>query len=161
MTTREWLARVFEINNYLPRFPNVGTPGVSPSKLAEDEIKEIAEFGVPYRWQQQMRVVNFNPVKKTIPEFIDFCERLEQIDTAENNNDPARKTPEKSKGKRKRDHKSDSDKSAGSQGSKYCLLHGQNDTHNSDNCYTLKKIAKKKRDDKTTFTPEKKAKRGI
>ena len=84
MNMREWLACVFEINNYLPRFPNVGTPKVSPSKLEEDKIKEIAKFGVPYWWQQQMRVLNFNPVEKTTPEFINFCKCLEQLETVEN-----------------------------------------------------------------------------
>ena len=76
MTTREWLERVFELNNFLTRFPGTGTPEVRPNKMDDDEIKEIAEYGIPYQWQQQMRVLNFNLTEKTVPEFIDFYKRL-------------------------------------------------------------------------------------
>ena len=71
---------MYELKNYLPCFPGTGTPEVQPDKMDDDKIKEIAEYGIPYQWQQQMRVLNFNSTKKTVPEFIDFCKRLEYLE---------------------------------------------------------------------------------
>ena len=48
--------------------------------MDDDKIKEIAEYGIPYQWQRQMRVLNFNSTEKTVPDFIDFCKRLENLE---------------------------------------------------------------------------------
>ena len=63
MTTREWLACVFELNNFLPCFPGTGTPEAQPDKMDDDKIKEIAEYGIPYQWQRQMRVLTCTEVR--------------------------------------------------------------------------------------------------
>ena len=143
MTTREWLARVFELNNFLTRFPGTGTPEVRPNKMDDDEIKEIAEYGIPYQWQRQMRVLNFNATEKTVPEFIDFCKRLENLE-----GDDDKKASETSGTKRKRNTtptttKSNKDKKVEQEGNKYCMFHGENDTHDTEDCFALKKFIKK------------------
>ena len=42
MTMHKWIARLYELNNYLPHFP-----GETPSKLEDDDMKEIVEDGIP------------------------------------------------------------------------------------------------------------------
>lgn len=43
LKTREWLAHIYEINNYLPHFP-----GENPTKLDDSKMKKIAKYGIPY-----------------------------------------------------------------------------------------------------------------
>ena len=47
MTTREFMTRLVEINEYLNEFP----PALGNQKLPEDELMDIAEFAVPATWQ--------------------------------------------------------------------------------------------------------------
>ena len=42
VTTREWLARVFEINKCLPRFPPSGDPPVAVTKLDQDKLRTLS-----------------------------------------------------------------------------------------------------------------------
>ena len=83
MTTRKWLARVFELNKYLPRFPPSGDPPVDVTKLDEDEIKDLAEYGIPYRWATQLRLQNFDVGEHNINDFINFCKRFEGVEAKE------------------------------------------------------------------------------
>ena len=144
MTTREWLARVFKLNNFLPCFPSTGTPEVQPDKMDDDKIKEIAEYGIPYQWQQQMCVLNFNLTKKTVPDFINFCKRLKNL---EGPNDEDKKVFEMPGSKRKCNSisstKTNKDKKVEQEGNRYCMFHGENDTHDTEDCYALKKFIKK------------------
>ena len=73
MTTREYIARVNEINAYLSSFP----PFQANQKIPEDEILDILEFGVPSTWQKEFWRQGYDPIARSINDFTDFCERLE------------------------------------------------------------------------------------
>ena len=79
------------------------------------------------------------PTAGTLREFQDFCERLE-IALDDNGADPKPKqAAEKEKGNKKhrRNNRNDEDSKH------YCMLHGHNPTHTTEQCRTLKKEAEK------------------
>ena len=59
MKIREFMARFYEINDLLPKFPEMGTPPLN-TKLPDNEIKEIAEHALSYKLQRQMRLQGFD-----------------------------------------------------------------------------------------------------
>ena len=73
MTTREFAARISEMNQYLKQFP----PFEDNQELDEDEIIDILEFGIPHSWQNNMVLQGFDPMESTLAELVDFCERHE------------------------------------------------------------------------------------
>ena len=91
MKTREWLACVYELNNYLPRFPRTGRQAKVPEKLADDQIEEIAEYGIPYSWITQMHLQNFDIGDLPMEDFINFCKQLETLDSADGETDATKK----------------------------------------------------------------------
>jgi len=72
-TIREHIARVVEINWYLMKFPEPKARQ-QPTKLEDDELLDILEFGCPNSWQRQMMLQNFDPMDHTVQEFVQFCE---------------------------------------------------------------------------------------
>jgi len=72
-STREYVARVNEINEYLGHFP----PHGNDQKLPTDEILDILEFGMPATWQREFWRQGFDPLGHSIEDFTEFCERLE------------------------------------------------------------------------------------
>ena len=76
MPVRDYIAHVIEINDYLTEFPPTVVGGDS-TKLSDDKLLDLLEFGIPIKWQRQMQVHNFEPTAGTLREFQDFCERLE------------------------------------------------------------------------------------
>ena len=85
MTTRDFAARVAELNAYLKEFP----PFVNNQELPEEEVLDILEFGVPNSWQKNMVLQGFEPLNHTPSEFVAFCERHEftegSLDNSEQN----------------------------------------------------------------------------
>ena len=79
MTTQDYVARISEMNSYLPLFPPVATR-TAPEKLPDDEIVNLLEFEVPNSWQKAMILQDFDPLQKTVREFIQFCKKLEQVE---------------------------------------------------------------------------------
>jgi len=134
MTIRVFANHVTRINNdELPLLPPFGNR--RDQMLSQDEIIDVIQNGIPRSWMREMDKQGFDPIEKTLAEVVDFCERMEN---AEGDFEPARNGGKTNKSK---DSKSKSkDKSNG--GSKYCLLHGDNHTHNTDDCLVLKKQAK-------------------
>ena len=146
MKTRTYVSRVLELNNYLPLFPKLAE-GVAPTKLADDEIKDLLEFGMPRSYQRAMVLQGFDPMIHTVTEFIEFCERLEAVESYDAPNTSTKSTANNNKSgkastKRKREGTNAS--SVVSEGNNYfCLLHGENPTHNTDSCFALKNSVKK------------------
>jgi hypothetical protein len=80
MRTREWLARLIEINEMLVEFP----PNFNnEQKIPEDELKDIVEFGVPNAWRTIWVQHDFQPMQKNMAEIVDFCERIEYAEQIE------------------------------------------------------------------------------
>jgi hypothetical protein len=127
MNVRKFVARIQEINNYLPFFPPQ-VPGEPIQKLDDDEVIDLMEFGVPRAWQKKMEEHNFDSTNTTIGEFLAFCERMERIEIGGGNDDRKRKPLDVRNGK----------PSQKGTGKHYCLLHGNNATHDTDGCFTIK-----------------------
>jgi hypothetical protein len=77
MLTRQWVARIREINLMLPDFP----PDFDDSqKLRSDDLIDILEYGIPTKWKAKMVETGFVPADHTPTEFVEFCERLESAE---------------------------------------------------------------------------------
>lgn len=139
MNVRKFVARIQEINNYLPFFPPQ-VPGEPIQKLDDDEVIDLMEFGVPRAWQKKMEEHDFDSTNTTIGEFLAFCERMERIeigdDKSRHKDHPARNGSNERK--RKADQNGTGKTGQIGTGKHYCLLHGNNPTHDTDGCYTIK-----------------------
>ena len=139
MTIRMYCARFAELNKYLESFP----PYNENQNLPDDEVLEHFEFAIPNSWQKQMVLQGFNTLEHTTEEFVEFCERLEfskdfyvcpnsgqkaTTKTGASNTDSKQSAANNSK-KRKQGF--------------YCLYHGDNSTHDTNDCKVLKAHAEK------------------
>ncbi len=134
MTAREWFAHIQRINGTeIPQLP----PNFNADQsLANDELTDIILHSFPKTWQAEMDKQGFDPMLYTPQATIDFCERLE---TAEQLTQTVTKKRDhdKKKGNSKSSKKTKSDHDQ-SKGDKYCMLHGWNKTHTTDECNSLK-----------------------
>ncbi len=148
MSVRDYVARVVEINSYLTEFPPVNA--TTPSAvLGEAELLDILEFGIPLTWQKTMVLHGFDPSEGTIKQFTEFCERLERTGGEIHEE----KIPLKKKFEKRQGEKNEFSK--GRKTRHYCLLHGQNNSHSTDNCIKLKKEAEKQKKGAEKKTPKK------
>ena len=151
---RDYFARYEELNDYLESFPPFGPN----QRLPNDEVMEHAEFAIPNSWQKQMVLQGFNVADHTMDEFIEFCERLEFgesiFDTTHNKKSRQMTHTQKGKngtnstrneGKFNYNNNYNSNKNQGNKRktSHYCLYHGSNTTHNTDDCKVLKAQAER------------------
>lgn len=140
--TREWVSRLQELNLYLEKFPPATDDGPAPVRLPDDELIDIIEFGVPVAWQKEMVRQDFDPMIFTIAEVIEFCERMERVGDADaTNNNNSKDNHKSSNGKKV--NKSKKRRSDDEDETKYCMLHGNNNTHGTAECRVLKAQAKK------------------
>jgi len=80
----------------------------------------------------------FDPLAKTVTEVVEFMERIEMSEDFNGNRKVAAVT-KKGNNKTKAHNKG----SSGADGSKHCMLHGNNNTHDTLECKTLMAQAKK------------------
>ena len=137
MPVQEYITRVIEINDYLKEFPPVTTGG-NATKLPDDELLDLLEFGIPIKWQRQMQNQNFKPAVGTLCEFQDFCERLESTLEDSGADPKPKQVSNKEKGNKKCRQNSPHKENK----KHYCMLHGQNSTHTTEQCQTLKRRPK-------------------
>ena len=148
-TTREFHARLQELNAYLEEFPPFAG---ATQRLSDDDLVEVLEFAVPASWQKDMIYQGFNASKKTATDVVEFCERLEFTETLsesvkgknsqgdskstkKNNSQGNGKTSEGANSKTKDSCKRKRDE-------KYCPLHDTNG-HDISECKVLLNQAKK------------------
>jgi len=106
--------------------------------LSEDEIIDILLFGTPKSWQREMDHQGFDPLASSPSEVVAFMECIEMSEDFDGN----KKTTKVAQGKGKK--KSDFGKgNSDADGSKHCMLHGNNNTHDTSECKTLMAQAKK------------------
>lgn len=78
MKVKHFKNRVLDINNMLQKFP----PDFNEAqKLSESELKEIIQYGLPVKWNNEMIRQNFDPTKSTLHELIEFYERQECVES--------------------------------------------------------------------------------
>jgi len=106
--------------------------------LSDDKIVDILLFGAPKSWQREMDRQGVDPLASTPHEVATFMERIEMSEDFDSNKKTTKVAP--GKGKKKFGHaKENSD----ADGSKHCVLHGNNNAHNTSECKTLMAQAKK------------------
>ena len=134
------------------------TGGAAPTLLPDDEVIDLLEFGIPAGWQKAMILQDFDPLQHTIPEFISFCERLEQVELHESSAviPNAKKSSEKAGGSKKRKNANTGNEKNPSSITKDCMLHGENCGHSTNECRTLKAQAKKMKENWEAQAPDKK-----
>ena len=86
-----------------------------------------------------MQVQIFEPTARTLRDFQDFCKRLESALDDPPVDNKSNKTSGQEKGNKERHQNNHSNKDK----KHFCMLHGHNPTHSTEQCRTLKKEAKK------------------
>ncbi len=69
MMVRAWVSMIVEINDALVKFPPHVVGGTA-TKLPQDVIADILEFGVSREWQSHMVLQNFDPLDNNPNEFV-------------------------------------------------------------------------------------------
>ena len=69
MSIRIYVNRVLELNDQLENFPGTGND-VNETKLPEDEVLDLLEFGIPNSWQKAMVLQDFDPQVHTVNDFV-------------------------------------------------------------------------------------------
>ena len=150
---KEFLNRVIEMNNYFKEMPpnapvEDGEEEITPEPMPEDDIMDILEFACPNEWQKQMRLQDFDTSTSTPSDLQDFCENLEELEALEEHNAKGKATKEdksKKSSRKRTNDSSSSSRNGSSKGEYFCMLHGVNTTHDSNDCTILKNQAKKMR----------------
>ena len=47
------------------------------TKLPDDKLLDVLEFGIPIKWKWKIQDQNFKPIAGILRDFQDFCEHLE------------------------------------------------------------------------------------
>jgi len=136
MGMRTYLMHIIRINSQeITRLP----PTFNYAQmLSEDEIVDILLFGAPKSWQRKMDCQGFDPLASNPSEVAAFMERIKMSEDFDSDKKATKVVP--GKGKKKSGFaKGNSDVD----GSKHCMLHGNNNTHETSECKTLMAQAKK------------------
>jgi hypothetical protein len=143
LSIRKYVTAVGRLNNSLPVFPN----GKESDKITPQEILKILEWSIPDSWRTKFDLNGYVPTEFTKERFMMECEAIERkepkIHHKANNSTVGGKTVthKKSHGVKFRSATQERDTTA----KFYCTEHGQNPTHPTDKCYTLKYRAEKAR----------------
>jgi hypothetical protein len=152
LSIRKYAAHLLRINrDEIPELP----PYNRNNMLPEDEIKEIIIYSIPKTWVKEMDRQSKDPYNMTIGDIVDF---LEGIEMSETHDKSATKVEAKNGNNKKSTKNGDSKKDYGSKKEKYCLIHGKNNTHSSDECKTLQAQVKKSKGDNDNKSKDYKSK---
>ena len=158
-------ARVNELNEQLKMFPNgvLDDNGdaqgfADTQKLADEELLDILEFGLPHYWQKGLIELNIDLLQGTpqqgMRELAAYCERKELTESMDKASQARKKSDSKkedfdsSDGKRsfKQEQRDFQKRKSSDQGEKYCPYHGRGN-HDGNSCKRLLASAKKMRAD--------------
>jgi hypothetical protein len=151
ITTKQFAARLQELNAYLPKFPTAASGQTAVTKLDDDEVVDIMEFGVPRSWQRKMVEHDFDVMTASIHDFVDFCDRMETIGASDDGQNKSlvhkKQGSSQISATEKKGHKKRPRPSSGD--GNFCLIHGHTGPkgHTSDECKLLQGQVKKIRDD--------------
>jgi len=136
MGVKQYITHIYRINTEeIARCP----PAFNSTQcLTPDEIIDILLFGTPKSWQRKMDRQGFDPLAKTVTEVVEFMEYIKMSEDFDGDRKAAAVTK---KGNNKT--KSNNKGNLGADGSKYCMVHGNNNTHDTSECKTLMAQAKK------------------
>ena len=83
MTTKRFATRISKFDDYLLQFLSATEDGKAPTKLEDNKIVNLSEFGIPTSWQTKMIKHNIDYVTSTNKNFVNFCNRMEAIEHVE------------------------------------------------------------------------------
>ena len=134
MSVRVYYQHLLRINNdelvLLPPFQ-------ADQNMGNDELIDILIYATPRSWSREMERQGFDPITSTLPQVVDFMERIEQAEDFDGQKvDHGQKTSTNSNKKKK----------SSDGGSKTCLIHGAG-THSSNECKVLQALAKDSKKD--------------
>ena len=137
LTIRKTVTAIGRLNNSLPLFPD----GSESDKFTPEEILEILEWAIPDAWRTKFDLDGYIPTEFGKDRFITECEAIKRNEPNKYAKLSAKeplsgKIPahQKSQGTKYKSGTHTSDSSA----KYYCTEHGQNPTHSTDKCFTLK-----------------------
>jgi hypothetical protein len=142
----EFHARWIELNNYLDEFP----PFEPNQHFTDNETKEIFNNIIPKCWQSYLQRDKFDMIHCSVRDFLDVMEHYQIA----NNMDPLLKPKDQSKANKnkmnklteklndkKRKAKLKKNNSDAPAPKKSCLLHGEDSSHMTDECRTMREQA--------------------
>ena len=118
-------------------------PFLESNKIPDDEMKEIIQYAIPNAWNRKLREQSKDPL---LMSYFELVATLENYESAETDFDATTKSQNSNGNKKKsiaKKGKPQGNKPKGEDepGSKYCIRHGWNNTHTTDECAVLKKLA--------------------
>jgi hypothetical protein len=141
LTTRQTSAAINRLNNALPLFPN----GSDASKFSPTEIVGLLEWSLPPAWRAKFDLDGYIPTLDSKARLIEACEAIERNETTtkESNKSSDDHNKKSKSGKSKgSNNKSGKKRPAGDDDKYFCTEHRHNPSHNTPDCWTLKKRAK-------------------
>ena len=152
---------VTEFINHFMRINDVEIPMMPPNfndaqKLSVDEMIDVLMFAFPRKWQIEMERQGFDPLLGTVGTLIEFCQRLESAESMDRHalKGKGKSDDRKQAGRNNRsnrdgykNHKKydpSQERETGKQ--HYCMHHGKNFSHSTDDCNILKKMARENKE---------------
>ena len=139
LTTRQMAASVNHLNNALPVFPNP----TEASKFLETELIGLLQLSLPVTWRVKFDLDGYIPTLHSKTKLIEAYEAIEQSEIS---------LEKPSKEESSQNHKmvkraasrigAPPAKKQKSVSEHYCTEHGQNPTHSTADCWTIKNRAK-------------------
>jgi len=83
MGIQQFVARMQQLNSYLPHFPSMSHTGRAPSQLDKHEFMHAIRRSVPYPWLMAMALQDFDTYRHTLEEFVAQCQRFEEMECRE------------------------------------------------------------------------------
>lgn len=154
MNITDYVARIIELESYLTELPP-SYHGQNVVGLSNDDLMEVLHRSIPNSWHDAMRMHDFQPNIHTPQEFIEFCQRIEHVESKDPNARKRKTSPSetgnattnhgKSSSKRSKSDKKNGNASSSQKKKFNCLLHGENFSHGTDDCKIIQAQAKNMR----------------
>ncbi len=151
MSVRKYYTRVDQLNGYLKHFPK----GTNDLAFSNQEIREIIEYSLPYHWREEFDRLGFKPTNAGVTkgQFLEKAEAVERYDPQkkEKKNKKGTKTSKSQEKTPKKKGHSDPKSPRKDKWCDYC----EKPTHNTTDCYTLKRLKEEKASKNTTANTKK------
>ena len=161
LTTRQTAAAINRLNNALPLFPT----GNENSKFSATEIIGLLEWSLPPAWRAKFDLDGYVPTLHSKARLIEACEAIERNEVVAKESQAKDETKSKPKGKfgKSKSHgkKGGEKTSAGGDSKYYCSEHGNNPSHDTSDCWTLKNRANKAHVGRNSDKPKKFSNKGF
>jgi hypothetical protein len=144
MGAKQFVISMSRINNYIPFFLNAAVL----SKYSEEELLNILEFAVPPHWRKTFDLRDYLPTSDDKARFISECECVERNETPpareRDGSDDDRISSKKTKFAKSEKNVTKSGKKTNTDSTPMYCTHCKTDTHKTERCWKLKKIAREK-----------------